>query len=95
MPAACESAAFERFATFSVTVKPCVLPSFEIAAEVKSPAAWFACDGVTTSCEYGASASPVGSVEEVRTTARLDGAFSVVPPFDGPAIWVTTIGVAT
>ena len=59
-------------------------------AEVKSPAGWFCGDGVTASCEYGASASLVGSAEEVRTTARFFGAFSVVPPFDGPASWVET-----
>jgi hypothetical protein len=67
--------------------------------EVKSPlllwGPYLWGDGVTPSSEYGVRASPFGSVEEVRTTARPPGTFSVVPPFDGPAICVTTIGVAT
>ena len=44
--------------------------------------------------EYDESASPVGSVEDWRSTARASGPI-VPPPIAGPAICVADIGEPT
>ena len=88
------SAALERSATFIVI---CRLPLTN-ASETswKSAAGSFVVGGVGVGAriEYDERASPLGSVVSARRTGRAIGPI-VPPPSLGPAICVTTIGLAT
>ena len=98
---ACCSLAADRSPKFIVTVKPPSGTGAPVSGStsgatdtlVKSPAGSFSGVGVPAFiAEYCASASPVGSADEVRKTGLVSTA-TIPPPLLGPDTWVITIGV--